>query len=51
MSGAVSRTSVELDVMRTAEVPTPHGYVFRAERANRHRSFGSHSAEPLIALL
>lgn len=35
MSGELSRTSVELDVMRTAEVPTPHGYVFRAEGANR----------------
>jgi len=35
MSGDVRRTAVELDVMVTAEVPTPPGYVFRAEGGNR----------------
>ncbi len=31
MSDEANTTAVELDVMLTAEVPTPNGYVFRAE--------------------
>ena len=35
MSHAATSSAVELDVMVTAEVPTPHGYVFRAEGGTR----------------
>lgn len=35
MSDDASSPAVELDVMLTAELPTPSGYVFRAEGGNR----------------
>ncbi len=35
MRDDASRTVVKLDVMVTAEVPTPNVYVFRAEGGNR----------------
>lgn len=40
MRDDASRTVVKLDVMVTAEVPTPNVYVFRAEGGNRLTRLG-----------